>query len=143
MELLRILATLSVFLLHYCNSRIGGGFSYMLRDSVKQYVIFALFEVCIIAVNVFILISGYFMYDSDQKRPIYKPLSLLLQASILTTLCYLCDLIYQGGVVDRNTILHCVLPANYYVILYIAVYFVSPYINMLLHILSKKGWINL
>lgn len=138
MELLRILATLGVFVLHYFNATVGGGFRFMPKGSVTQYTVFLLVALCIIAVNLFLLISGYFMYTANQNNTWKKPLSLLVQVSILGTLCYLCDSVYRGKEIDGNTLLHCVIPANYYVILYIAVYFISPYINVLLYTLSEK-----
>ena len=138
MELLRVLATLAVFVLHYFNATVGGGFRFMPQNSAVPYTVFFLVAICIIAVNLFLLISGYFMYTASQDRPLKKPLSLLVQVSILSTLCYWCDSVYRGTEINGNTLLHCVIPANYYVILYIAVYFISPYINMVLHGLTEK-----
>ncbi len=60
-ELLRILAMLMVIILHYLGK---GGF--LTAESLKQQPLYALLEtLCIVAVNVYVLISGYFLIQSE------------------------------------------------------------------------------
>ena len=59
LELLRILSMIGVLGLHYMNRTIGGG----LNTTVTNNILTSHFieSLCIISVNVFVLISGYFM----------------------------------------------------------------------------------
>ena len=59
LELLRVLSMIGVLGLHYMNKSIGGG----LNATLPYNVVLTHFleSICITSVNVFILISGYFM----------------------------------------------------------------------------------
>lgn len=74
-ELLRILAAMGVIILHYNNAEIGGGLKY--AAGYHQLVLQLLQNTAICAVNVFVLISGYFLSRSG-KRDCTKPLELIL-----------------------------------------------------------------
>ena len=136
LELLRILAMLGVVLLHYNNESVGGGFAFVTDGSANQYILYAVESVFICAVNVFVMLSGYFSCTS-QKRPAGKAFALLLQVSVFRVgICLLGAL--RSGTFSLVSLLYSVIPVNYYVILYVALYVVSPYINMVLHRLDRK-----
>ena len=86
-ELLRIFAALSVILLHYNNASLGGGFYYVDEGSKNQFLMCLLEVICICAVNIYVLISGYFMKDS-MKRNLMKPVKLLLQFLIFESIFF-------------------------------------------------------
>ena len=136
LELLRILALLGVVLLHYNNESVGGGFAYVAEGSANQYALRAVESLFICAVNVFVMLSGYFSVAS-QKRSASKAFALLLQVSVFRVgICLLGVL--RSGSFSLGSLLYSLVPVNYYVILYVALYLVSPYLNILLNRLDRK-----
>ena len=77
-ELLRIIAGIGVIILHYNNAYAGGGFKYVDNNSINQYWLFLSETISICAVDLFILISAYFL-SMNNKRDICKVFSLILQ----------------------------------------------------------------
>lgn len=128
-EFLRILAMGGVIILHFNNANIGGGFKNIGSNVQKLYFLYVLESVCICAVDVFILISGYFMSVSF-KRDIKKPLLLLLQVSIFGVIVYMFKILIGITYFSWKGFGNAVIPANYFVILYCTLYMISPYINI-------------
>lgn len=67
-ELLRILAMIGVIVLHYNNSEIGGALKYVQPDSLNEIILLALESMFICAVDVFVLITGYFLSNSRKRN---------------------------------------------------------------------------
>ena len=65
-ELLRILAIMGVIILHYNNPVIGGGIKFVEKNSMNYYVLYLLESLFACGVNLFMLISGYFMFESSK-----------------------------------------------------------------------------
>ena len=67
-ELLRIFAACGVIILHYNNAKIGGGYAAVEDGSLNQGIMtfFELLFIC--AVNLYVLISGYFMRSSMKRN---------------------------------------------------------------------------
>ena len=145
LELLRILAMLGVIVLHYNNTDIGGGFAYFAEGSLNYYLLYFLESIDISAVDLFVLISGYFMCMSP-KRNMIKPLKLLVQVIIFREAGYIASyalaVIPAGGSLLSVDLLKGMLvslvPNNYFVILYIALYFISVYLNRIFETLDEK-----
>lgn len=137
-ELLRILAIMGVILLHYNNANIGGGLKYVEVGSMNQIILLVLESVFICAVDLFMLITGFFSCTS-QKRNLSKVVMLLFQVSVFRIVGYL---VANGGVISGNSFMLMLLPVNYFVMLYTAVYLISPYVNLILRKLSKKQLIK-
>ena len=77
-ELLRILAILVVILLHYNNDSSGGGFRFVEPGSLNQGILF-LIECCAVcAVDLFVLVSGYFLSKTEKRDP-WKAVELVVQ----------------------------------------------------------------
>ena len=66
-ELLRILAIMGVIVLHYNNPLIGRGITYAKEGSVNFYILYFLESLFACGVDLFMLISGYFMCESKKK----------------------------------------------------------------------------
>ena len=130
-ELLRIFAILGVVILHYNNPVFGGALELTKDDSVKHTFLMILQSLCIPAVDIFMIISGYFMCGKKSIR-IIKPIELLLQVMIFGGLLYALDRLIFGGGFSLKEMVTKMIPANYFVILYIAVYFLSPFINKMI-----------
>ena len=63
-ELLRILAIMGVIVLHYGNPSMGGGRSDVKESSINSYVLYLVISLFACAVDLFMIISGYFMCNS-------------------------------------------------------------------------------
>lgn len=132
-ELLRILAACMIVVLHY-NGRAMNATSGISTD------ILALLEsLCVCGVNLFIMISGYFLCKT-QKRTWGKPAYLLLILSVIFITAYISKSYVTGRGISWFTVIHSVLPPkNYFVLLYITLYIISPYINIVLNRLTDKS----
>lgn len=128
-ELLRILSMFGVIMLHYNNEQLGGGLRFVEDSSVNYYILILLESIYICAVDLFMLISGFFSCHSVQTS-VQKPVRLLLQTILFSFGYTLLIGIIKGDLLIANLI-DSLVPANFFVILYITVYLLSPYLNLL------------
>lgn len=135
-ELLRIFAIIGVIVLHYKNPTFGGGMAYVVKGSLNYHILIMLESIFVCAVDLFVLISGFFLCKST-KRSLWKPIELILQVILFGLMKYVLECIRYGGF-SVKTMAARMVPANYFVILYVAVYIISPYVNLLLNNLSEK-----
>lgn len=98
--------------------------------------IFLSFSVC--AVNVFILITGYFSCKT-QKRNIGKPLNLIILMIAMDLASYVLQLVTGVQRFSLDGLLLHSFPVNYFVTLFVVFYILSPYINLCINKLSEKG----
>ena len=136
-ELLRILLIIGVIILHYNNVNGGGGLKYAEVGTVNRYILFVMESIFICAVDLFMIISGYFMITSE-TRNLWKPIKLLTQVSFFRVTIYLVDSFISDEFVVKE-IIGCLVPINYFVILYVVVYFLSPYLNIVMKKLNKSN----
>ena len=134
-ELLRLLAGMGVIVLHF-NYFPGGGGALETASGVNFYVLLVLEILCVSAVNIFILISGYYGCES-KKIKIGKLITLLLQTICLQFAMTLCGCLLRHEW-NIRTIISSLIPANYYVILYIVLMIFAPFINKLIRSLDGK-----
>lgn len=134
-ELLRILSMLGVIILHYNNKTIGGGLQYVTDNSVNYYILMVLESLCICAVDLFMLISGYFSC-LGKKSTFNKPFALIAQVVIFSFAWNLFTGAVKGTLTIKSLI-SSLVPANYFVVLYITVYLLSPYLNLLYERITK------
>lgn len=135
-ELLRILAMLGVIILHYNNPSIGGGLSFVKYGSLNYWFLNVVESIFICAVNLFMIISAYFMASSN-KRDLWKPIQLLAQVIIFSVSKYALISMIKCNLSIRGLI-GALIPANYFVILYIVVFIISPYINLIFEQLDLR-----
>ena len=134
-ELLRILCIMGNIVLHFNNANKGGGFNYVDKHSLNGVILYFMEALCIVGVNVFIIISGYFLCKKKSVM-IDKPVMLILEL-----------IMYRMGV-EIYTALHTgfslrnffisLLPVDYFVMLYVTLYILSPYINIMLNNMELK-----
>ena len=134
-ELLRILTMCGVVMLHYND---GKAFVFV-ENTINKNVLFFLESMTICAVDLFVLISGYFL-SATQKRNFIKPLELVFQVIVFREITYILDCIINEWSVSIKAIILNFLPQNYFVILYCALYLISPYLNVVFTKLNKKQW---
>ena len=134
-ELLRILAACAVVVLHY------NGMGKALANTTGMcHELLAFLEcLCVCSVALFIMISGYFLCKND-KRTWDKPVYLLVQLSVIVFFSYILSTQIGGGKFDLITAIHSIVPPkNYFVLLYVTLYIVSPFINLILNHLTSRG----
>lgn len=138
-ELLRIFSILGVIILHYNNASMGKAFVYTSQLPLNHGILYFFECLCICSVNVFVLLTGYFMCKS-KDRSIHKPLKLVIEVIFFSLFFYFMKVFFGMVKFSTTDFLYKCLPANYFVILYITLYFISPYINILLENLDKKSF---
>jgi surface polysaccharide O-acyltransferase-like enzyme len=123
---------------HYNNPMIGGAIRVVNPASLTGNILGILQVAMICAVDLFILISGYFMRDS-KKRDLLKPVKLLMMLLVFELLFFVIQVPLQGVPVDLNTLLRYFTPNYWFIIVYIALYLISPFINLAWENLSRKN----
>ena len=116
-DILKIVSMISVIVLHYNNRGIGQAFAYVPLFSTKSYVLFFLQSFCICAVNVFALITGYFMCNA-QKADLKKPARLLFQVVVFRELLVIIKMLLRGNVVTFAAVWRYILPQSWFAVLY-------------------------
>lgn len=94
---------------------------------------------CVGAVNMYVLISGYFLYDKQMNlKKILKLEKQILFYSILAFLIY----ILLGNTVSKMDIIHSFFPTisktYWFNTIYILLFMLSPFLNILISNLNKK-----
>lgn len=134
-ELLRIIAILGVIMIHFSDralpvlSELGGG---------RLWLLLFFRSLSSSAVDVFLIISGYFMCCNN-RRTLGKPLSLIFQVCVFSELIYLLECVLSIHPLSIKHIVGSFVPDNYFATLFVVLYFISPYINIVLSKLSEKG----
>ena len=140
-ELLRIITAMGVIVLHYNNAGIGGAYKAVAVNSGSAWMLYFLEALFICAVDLFVMLLGYFQ---STKRSVNaaKPVLLLMQVSIVRLIAYLAPKVVSGGAVSLKGLFSNALPINHFIAVYCTVFLLSPYINLLLDRLNRKRkWI--
>lgn len=135
-ELLRIVATLGVIILHI-NGHIGGVLQKVEILSIEGVVLYFLEIISAVAVNVFLLIFGYYQIEVSKARCV-KVVHLITYVVAYRLILYITEVIIGFDSFSVFTLISRFIPLNYYVILYCVVYILSPYINCFLKYLPRK-----
>ena len=129
-ELLRVLCMLGVVVLHFNNPVIGGAIDKVAPASMHRLVLCVAESIAVCAVDLFVLITGYFLCTSSKSRSVVKPIKLLVQVIVFNEAWYLIEsLIHHRPIDMKYGLFYYLFPASYFAILYVAVYLVSPLIN--------------
>lgn len=141
-ELLRIILILMVIILHYFWGTMGGALSHTISGSFNYYLIHLLESLCIIAVNTFVLITGYFSYSQRIVR-VSKVINLTmimifwgLVLSLLTVTILLPQQIGIGGV--ENIIKSAT--NQWFVVIYCALYLLIPFLNKIINNINQNSY---
>lgn len=135
-ELLRIFAILGVVYLHYYNGQMGGASALVEHNSINFFVLNFVESATICAVNVFVLICGYFL-SQTYTRNLIKPIQLAVQVVVINVGFFLLGLVLSKDF-SITGLLRCLVPSNWFVILYVVLFVISPYINIVIDALSTK-----
>lgn len=136
-ELLRIIAMMLIILHHYS---LHGGLLTITSYSINKYIGTISFVSGKIGVNLFVLISGYFLINSKFK--IKKLFKLILQVFCYTIPLFLLYVFVKNDV-TKQIIKYTVLPITYgtywFITTYIGLYVLSPFINKFIKSISQKN----
>lgn len=138
-ELLRILAAMGVVYSHFLNG--GGIFTNELISHTNYMVMTLIRSVTISSVDVFVIITGYFLC-STQNRSLGKPLNLLFQVSLYSAI--LTFGLFLTGQADFSTkeLIASAVPSNWFITLYVILYILSPYLNVVYsNLTSTRKWV--
>ncbi len=126
-----------VVFLHYVNADMGQGFKFVEEGSINQIILYFIQNICVCAVNLYVLISGYFLHNT-QRRSFIKVIELIIQVIFFNEIFYLFSVTIGNIDFTLHQFVVSLVPANYYVILYVALYTISPYLNLIINNLSKN-----
>ena len=137
-ELLRILAMFAVIFLH-----INEYAAPVANDNSYVKFLFVFLESCCIsAVDIFVIISGYFLSNKND-RSVGKALGLIFLFSFFNVFFYLWDVLNELDVFVINVFVRKLIPTSYFVTLYVVLYYLSPFVNRLIDALADKECRNL
>ena len=108
-----------------------GGVNYCILTFIRSLTISS--------VDVFVLITGYFLCTS-YKRTIRKPLDLLIQVSLFSVTIYLSLILLGAESFSIKGLLGNIVPDDWFISLYVVLYLISPYINAGFCTMTKKDW---
>ncbi len=142
-ELLRIFAGISVIVLHF---NFWNLHVVELTTGFTKNILLLFETLCVCAVNIFILISGY-CNANNRKINVGRLMDLVFQTSAFS-FCFAVMGAIMHDVWSVKSLLGSMLPVNYYVILYVTLMSVAPFINLVMDKLSKESlrkfiWISL
>lgn len=141
-ELLRIISMLMIIVLHYLNSNIGGGIKLVEDNTPNSYLVHFVESFCIIGVNIFVLITGF--YSTNQKKINIRKIANLLTITIFYELTFVIVdyLIFREFTFSQliKALFPFAFGKRWFVQTYIVLLTLIPFINILLEKLSKKNF---
>lgn len=143
-ELLKIVSIIMVLILHYFNTNMGGALEEVPSGTINYYAMYFLESLSIIAVNCFVLVTGYFMIGKQHVK-LRKAINLLTITSFYGLLFYIVNAVvqvYLGSYtgIGLKGLASAIVPlhgSKWFVGSYVVLYLLSPFVNMVLNQLSK------
>ena len=137
LELLRILAACFVIVLHYNHPNGGGAFRYAASMPLQYHMLLFCEMLGICAVNLFVMLSGYFRCTSRQVK-LGKILALYLDVIVLAVIQYLLKCLLGEAALKAGALVRCLIPLNWYVAVYTGLYLISPWLNGIIRTQSRE-----
>lgn len=136
-ELLRIISMLMILTLHYLGQ--GNVLENIHFGSVNYFIAWALETLCLVSVNCYVLISGYFLVKSQFKL---KKLALLwFQILFYSIVIYFILVIIGAASFDIKSLVYTFFPIItrrwWFATCYIALYVLVPFLNIAIKAMSK------
>lgn len=136
-DLLKIIAFIMVVFLHYLNVNMGKGLLYAQNNPVTLCFFNVTESICVIAVPLFVLITGYFSWKSNSFS-LKKVLGLFIMQISYKLICFFIDMIALNKPFDGGGFGMCFIPDNYFINLYTALVIFAPLINKLFTLKKKQ-----
>ena len=143
-ELLRIMAMLLIVAGHFS---VHGGFNYSSNMISFNRLWIQLISISgNIGVNIYVLISGYFLISSENTKT-SKILRLLLQTFSYSILCFIIFLLIGNRTLSMKELIKVFFPITYseywFASTYFMVYLLHPYINMFISKIKNEIFIKM
>ena len=137
-ELLRILSMVMIVFLHIMNH--GGLLDTVVYGTVNYYAFWMIEVLSYVSVNVYVLISGYFLIT--QKFSLKKLLTILIEVLFYSMLFFTIFVISGRVPFSLKGLALAIVPVKEYWFtrIYIGLYILFPFLNMALLKLSKTVW---
>lgn len=147
-ELLRIICILMIITLHYFNGSMGGALNTnnLPNTHLNFYLVRVGESLGIIAVNCFILITGYFMYKENTvklKKVFNLIFTLVFYNFLLLGISAILKIPGYDANTNENLFKSFFGDGAWFIIIYIILYLLAPYINLIIKNISKKQHITL
>lgn len=151
-ELLRVVSMMMIVMLHLLGNDHGNVLSKTQEFSAAWVLTWGLEALCTVAVNCYVLLSGYFLVgakDLEDIDPNGKPLrfhwrkvlDICVTVWFYTFVFFIIGYVLGWVGVSRTSLLHLVTPITgrtyWFVSVYLGMYILSPYINKLIKSLSE------
>lgn len=136
LDILRMISMLAIVLLHLYH---WGGVTQSIEiHTVNYYLVWILFGAAYIAVDVYVLISGYYLCEKEFSWK--KLLSIVVQTAVFSLVCYF--ITHLNGNVSLTGIITNMFPVllkkYWFVTIYVGMYCLSPFINILINAMNQK-----
>lgn len=141
-ELLRCILMFMVVLVHYNIDSMGKAFAYVIPGSVNYYFLYFIESLAIIGTNGFVLLTGYFSWKKTAVS-LRKPVGLLIYVVAYNLLFFVVDILIMQEPFSIIKLVSCFIPRNWYISLYIALIFISPFINIIIKQLKKRTYLRM
>lgn len=141
LDLLRILCMLMIVSLHFMSH--GGMLGFFGKNEIPHYIFAFIRALCICSVNVFVLISGYFMINKKSIN-LRRVFSIALAILFYSWLYFVLNAIIRFEELDFKGIMTSIFPISYklywFPTCYLFILAISPFLNKLLTGLSVKAY---
>ncbi len=138
-DLLRILSMMMIITLHYCN--FGYGITKVGTVGYNTPILWLLFALGYGAVNLYVLISGYFLCESELKWK--KVLHLWLEVIFYSLTIGAVFYFFKDSQLNSvKNFVQIILPITcktyWFISIYFVMYILSPFLNKFVHTIDKK-----
>ena len=140
-DILRILCAVMVVVEHFCETGMFGAFGLVEKNTSSYAFLNFVYAFSRESVDVFILLSGYFLISSKNQR-IGKGINLFLMTIFYSQLIYAFRCMLNIDSFCLKTFVIRFLPQNYFLFLYVTLYFLSPYLNRIVDAFSLKKYLS-
>ena len=143
LDLLRIISMVMVIVLHYLGK--GGLLDSQNTDQISNTIYWLMESLSIVAVNCYILISGYFLIKSEFKwKKFFKIWGEVIFYSVIIYIIIISIGLVKFNIMDAiRSFMPIITNQYWFVTAYLCLYLLSPFINKLLLNLTKKEFIKL
>ncbi|MDU5491327.1 MAG: acyltransferase family protein [Clostridium perfringens] len=141
-EILRIIAIIMVIGLHYLNENMGGALGALSNGHINYYIAHYIESLNIVAVNLFVIVSAYFLVDKSIPK-LSKIIKLVILAYFYGFLFYIIGIISNINKFSFIELIKSINPfldgGYWFIKIYIILYLLSPFINKFISTLNKKS----
>lgn len=138
LELLRLIAMLMVVTMHVCTH--GGMIDLAQKGTLAYYVVWILFGISFVSINIYILISGYFICES--RFSVWRLVKMELQVFFYAFGILLLFWIFGNVEHDIKYLIYCITPIisdfYWFATMYVGMYLLSPLLNKFARSLTKR-----